>query len=84
MSGKLLTEQHLDILRLQGGCTGLSESIHVKIPNCWESHVAAQIYKPWVLLMNSGGAVIYTLVLPSQSTVIPFDSSAFINNDETM
>ena len=80
MSGKLLTEQHLDILRLQEGCTGLSESIQVKIP----SHVAAQIYKPWVLLMNSGGAVIYTLVLPSQSTVIPFDSSAFINNDETM
>ena len=39
----LLTEHHLDFLLLKGGCTGSSESIHVKMPCCWKSHVAAQI-----------------------------------------
>ena len=31
---KLLTEQHLEILNLKGGCTGLSESTLVKMPHC--------------------------------------------------
>ena len=43
MSVKLLTEHHLEFLNLKGGCTGSSESIHVKIPHCWKSHVAAQL-----------------------------------------
>ena len=42
MNIKLLTEHHFEFLSLKGGCTGLSESIHVKIPHCWKSHVAAQ------------------------------------------
>ena len=40
---KLLTEYHLDFLGLKGGCTGSSESTHVKMPHCWKSHVLAQI-----------------------------------------
>ena len=40
MNIKLLTEQHLG---LKGGCTGSSESIHVKMPHCWKALVAAQI-----------------------------------------
>ena len=44
MTIKLLTEHHLEFLSLKGGCTGLSESIHVKMPNCWKSHVVAQLY----------------------------------------
>ena len=43
MSVKLLTEYNLESLSLKGGCTGTSESTHVKIPHCWKSHVAAQI-----------------------------------------
>ena len=43
MNTKLLTEHHLEFLSLKGGCTGSSESIHVKIPHCWKSHVTAQI-----------------------------------------
>ena len=39
---KLLTEQHLEFLNLKGGCTSSSESIHVKMPHCWKSHVVAQ------------------------------------------
>ena len=42
MTVKLLTEQHLELLSLKGGCVGSSESIHVKMPHCWKSHVAAQ------------------------------------------
>ena len=29
---------------LKGGCKGSSESIHAKMPHCWKSHVAAEIY----------------------------------------
>ena len=38
----LLTEHHLEILLLKGGGTGSSESILVKMPHCWKSHVVAQ------------------------------------------
>ena len=38
---KLLTEHHLEFLSLKGGCRGSSESTHVKMPNCWKSHVLA-------------------------------------------
>ena len=38
---KLLTEHHLEFLSLKGGCTGLSESTHVKMPHCWKSHATA-------------------------------------------
>ena len=41
MTVKLLTEQHLEFLSLKGGCTGLSESILVKIPHCWKSRAVA-------------------------------------------
>ena len=44
MTVKLLTEHHLEFLSLKGGCTGSSESIHVKMPQCWKSHVAARMY----------------------------------------
>ena len=41
MALRLLADFHLEFLSLKGGCTGLSESIHVKIPHFWRSHVAA-------------------------------------------
>ena len=41
MSVKLLTEHNLEFLSLTGGCRGSSESIHLKMPHCWKSHVAA-------------------------------------------
>ena len=43
MSVKLLTEHHLEFLSLTGGCTGSSDIIHVKMPHCWKSRVAAQL-----------------------------------------
>ena len=41
---KLLTEHHLEFLSLKGGCTGSSESTHVKMPHCWKSHALVQIF----------------------------------------
>ena len=40
---KLLTEHHLEFLSLKGGCTSSSVSTHVKIPNCWKSHVTSHL-----------------------------------------
>ena len=42
---KLLAEHHLEFLSFKGGCRGSSESIHVKMSNCWKSHAAAHYYK---------------------------------------
>ena len=39
MSVKLLTEHHLEFLRLKGGS---SECTLVKMSNCWKSHAEAQ------------------------------------------
>ena len=39
---KLLTEHHLELLSLKGGCTDSSESTLVKMPQCWKSHAMAQ------------------------------------------
>ena len=41
---KLLTEHHLEFLKLKGGCTGSPEFTFVKMPHCRRSHVAAQHY----------------------------------------
>ena len=40
---KLLTEHHLEFLSFKGGCRGSSESTHVKMPHCWNSHITAHI-----------------------------------------
>ena len=43
MTNKLLTERHLEFLRLTEGWSGSFESIYVKMPHCCKSHVAAKI-----------------------------------------
>ena len=48
---KLLTEHHLEFLSLKGGCTGSSESTHVKMPHCCKSHVTAHIFCPFNIAM---------------------------------
>ena len=53
---KLLTEHHLGFLSIKGGCRGLSESTHVKLPHCRKSHVTAHFslrdYKPLVYMVG--------------------------------
>ena len=43
MTVKLLTEHHLEFLSLKRGSTGSSESILVKMPHCWKSHLIVHI-----------------------------------------
>ena len=45
MTVQLLAVHHFAFLRLTGGCICSYESIHVKMPHCWKSHVAAQIIR---------------------------------------
>ena len=40
MTGKLLVEQHLEFLSLNGSSTGSYEST---LPHCWKSHVMAHL-----------------------------------------
>ena len=43
MTVKLLIEHNFEFLSLKGGCTCSSESTHIKIPHCWESHVTVHL-----------------------------------------
>ena len=43
MNVKLLTEDNLELLSLKGGCICSSESTLIKMPHCWQSHVAAHL-----------------------------------------
>ena len=52
---KLLTEHHLEFLSLKGGCRGLSESTHVKMPRCWKSHALAHILPSFVVIIALKG-----------------------------
>ena len=52
MSVKLLTEHHLQFLSSTGGYTGSSKSTLVKMPHCWKSHVAAQMFSVFSLAMQ--------------------------------
>ena len=47
MTDKLLSEHHLEFLNLIGGYTGSSESILIKMPHCWKSHVIHIMYVKW-------------------------------------
>ena len=49
---KLLTEHHLEFLSYKEGCTGSSESKHVKIPNCLKSPALAHILLPQITVMG--------------------------------
>ena len=58
---KLLSEHYLEFLSLKGGCRGLSESILVKMPHCWKSHIMAQ------LIFNSlKSDLIYFILSPAR------------------
>ena len=52
---KLLTEHYLEFLSLKGGCRGLSESTHVKMPHCLKSHATAYIkFRVEISMLNLG------------------------------
>ena len=53
MTVKLLTEHHLEFLRLKGGCKGSSESTLVKMLHCWKSCVMAHISMMLIIILAS-------------------------------
>ena len=46
-----MTVKLLGASKLKGRCTGFSESIHVKMPQCWKSHVTAQLSRSCMYLV---------------------------------
>ena len=48
MNIKLLNDHNLEFVSLKEGYTGLSESIHVKMPHCWKLHVPAQMTEKFI------------------------------------
>ena len=68
---KLLTEHHLEFLRLKGDCRGSSESTLAKMSNCWKSHAAAHMLKYYlkedlVLYMDLWTVEYWSLVVEEQ------------------
>ena len=48
----------MKFLSFKGACLGSSESIHVKMPHCWKSHITAVCHFPIGIL----GQVCYLIV----------------------
>ena len=66
MTVKLQTEHHLEFLSLKKGCTGSSESTHVKIPHCWKSHITAHLLSLQPPVKARTGLIIH-IILPEPS-----------------
>ena len=69
MTLSLLSEHHLKFLRLKGGCTGSSGSIHVKMQHCWKSHVRAHLKKVFVSAPVYSAGQFFTTSVPVNETV---------------
>ena len=74
MTVQLLAEQHLEFLSFTGGCACSSESVHVKMPHGWKSHVVAQI--PYIsdlssALLNQGKGASF-VPSPATGVLSPF------------
>ena len=77
---KLLTEQHMEFLSLTGGCTGSSESNHVKMPHFWKSYIVAKIISTLQAIVQKWGQVSVkheNFFTTLASTITPFSSKIF-------
>ena len=75
MNVKLLTEQHLEFLSLKGGCTGWSESTHVKMPHFWKSHATAHLIVVILILMIINAHTLDNqLHIPEQTSLNPYQT----------
>ena len=68
MTINLLTEHHLEFLRLTGGCTGSPESTLVKMSHCWKSRVTTHLYMD--LAGKSQVFILFSIdIMPFQSNI---------------
>ena len=82
MSAKLLTEHHLRVLSLKEGCTGSSESTHVKMPHCWKSRATAHFFNALTDI-----SLVAPVAIQAASTFCEFVLSVFVvfmRNDITI
>ena len=75
---KLLTVHVLEFISLTGGCRGSSESILVKISNCWKSHATAQFFSRChvsvsVMCLN------FTVMLFYRSVIVTFSGHTYFS-----
>ena len=73
-----MTGHHLGFLSLKGGCIGSSESTLVKMPQCWKSHVAAQMMVLEIYCFRLVG--LYVIKFCSQEIVIFGEKMQFIKS----
>ena len=59
---KLLIEHYLGFLSLSGGCTVSCESLLVKMPHRWKSHIVAQLYMSNFEIHESTSIVVHSKV----------------------
>ena len=64
---KLLTEHHLEVLSLKGGCRGSSKSTHVKKPHCWKSHALAQMVSSYQVILSLTLSLLVLLITSASS-----------------
>ena len=70
MSVKLLTEQYLEFLSLNGDCRSSSKSTPVKMSNCWKSHATAQL-KFYTKINSSSADLKLGVKLPIFTVIAP-------------
>ena len=70
MTALLLTERHLESLCLKGGCTGSSESMQVKMPHCWQTHVVAHMMIDPYILCSLGNKPIILYEAPYSAHLV--------------
>ena len=78
MSVKLLTEHHLEVLSLKGGCTGTSESTLVKC------HIVGNHMSRLILLCNLSSAFVLVQLLVSCIGQRPVSDTGMIFKIETL
>ena len=57
MAVKLPTEKNFEFLSLFGGCTGSSESIHIKIPHSWDTLYGIAKYSLMTIIVIINAAI---------------------------
>ena len=79
MNIKLLNEHNLELLSLKEGFTDWSESIHVKMPHCWKSHVAAQIV--YAVINDLTGIQCFVISLYHRNYLAPEPSKTYVQDE---
>ena len=80
MTVKLLAEHHLEFLSLKGGCTGLSESILIKMLHCWKSrHGSKGMHPTWVTEDDYAHAILNECIVSDVLLKVKINVSSYLS-----